>query len=202
MTQQNSQNTDNFRVFNYWGEDLLQVIDVLNELIYDEKNQYRERFSLLIDGHYIVIQFGSVCLWCSDEDDREFYEQTNRYEPMFPFIQRKFNAYVEDLYSLHFKSKEDILSERNTVSNIPEELKQYPFAPKDTLREYKIGDKITCLISNSIGEITEFMPPDPKMDNPRVRVKFKVILPGDPNHYTGEIRFADFADIELYNPQS
>ncbi len=90
--------------------DNVEFIDVVNELnqeLFDEHEETIHSFSYLTNTYAEVILFDDILLWGSETDDREFNEDENDYEPIGPFIKRKFNEYVEELYSLRFKNNAD-----------------------------------------------------------------------------------------------
>lgn len=49
------------------------------------------------DGFYIVVTFCSIQLWSEDDDDREFREDTNEYEPLEPFLRRKVMELIDKI---------------------------------------------------------------------------------------------------------
>jgi hypothetical protein len=78
------------------------VIDLNCELFEKFDDTQELKFGYSTDGTVEVIEFGTNVLWCSENDDREFDEGTNEYEPFKPFIKRKFNEWIDKLYLLKF----------------------------------------------------------------------------------------------------
>lgn len=83
----------------------MEYIDAINELNYDLYERFGEvdnQFNYSTDGNVDVIKFGGIILWHSEDDDREFDESTDNYEPIIPFIKRKFNNWIDEVQSLRF----------------------------------------------------------------------------------------------------
>lgn len=71
-------------------QEYLDLVDDLNEELYnkfgDDLNTYYYYTSY---GFVDEIGFGKVSLWDSENDDRNFLEDKNDYEPLKPFIKKQ-----------------------------------------------------------------------------------------------------------------
>ena len=77
-----------------------EIIDKLNSSIYnDDENEFYHYFVYEYAGFVDVIKFDEQVLWHSEDDDREFNEDENDWEPMVPFIIKKFKEYRDELNS-------------------------------------------------------------------------------------------------------
>lgn len=76
--------------------------------------------------NFSYIKFGDEILWCSEEDEREFFEEDNRYEPLLDFVKKKFNEYVKKLQKFRFEKIEPWISLDDELlpdGDIPREVK-------------------------------------------------------------------------------
>lgn len=93
----------------------------LNEVIEDLNNDLYEKFGddVSLDrlwgyetvGYYTLIKFGEFVLWNSEDDEREWIEDKNDYEPMKPFLIRKLNEEIDKL--VEYKFNEEISPDTN-----------------------------------------------------------------------------------------
>lgn len=67
--------------------DLIKVVDELNELLPEGTVHY---FGLVYASYWTAITFGEIQLWCSENDDREFNEDENDWEPLLPYLKKQF----------------------------------------------------------------------------------------------------------------
>jgi hypothetical protein len=78
----------------------IALVSDLNNELYEKNGETERKFYYSSDGYIDCIWFGTELLWDSDNDDREYIEENNDYEPLKPFIKRAFNNYVNKLNSL------------------------------------------------------------------------------------------------------
>jgi len=85
----------------------MNYLDLVQELNYDLWEEFQEdfyQFSYSSNGTVDLIKFEGLVLWCSEDDDREFFEDINDYEPIKPFIQKKYNDLIDRFYSFKIHS--------------------------------------------------------------------------------------------------
>lgn len=82
--------------------DYAEIINELNEELYDKVGETDRAFSYSTNGYVDIISFGEIQIWDSEIDDREWIEEKNDYEPFKPFIKRVFNAEIDKLARLKF----------------------------------------------------------------------------------------------------
>jgi hypothetical protein len=78
----------------------IDIVSDLNNELYEKIGETERKFYYSSCGYTDCIWFGSELLWDSEEDNREWIEENNDYEPLEPFIKRVFNDYVKKLNSL------------------------------------------------------------------------------------------------------
>lgn len=83
----------------------LEVIENINDEICDILNEnYGENFLVLelcTDGNSVIINFmGRHQLWFSDEDERDFYEETNEYEPLEKYLRRRAQKIIDQISTI------------------------------------------------------------------------------------------------------
>lgn len=77
------------------------VISELNGELFEKFGDTEMDFGYTTNGYVDVVTFDDVVLWHSENDDREFDEEKNDWEPFEPFIKRKFNEWVTKLNKLN-----------------------------------------------------------------------------------------------------
>jgi len=80
--------------------DFVEIVNELNQEIYEKHGDIEDCFYYSSDGYCDVFGFGDKMLWNSENDDREFNEELNDYEPFKPFIIKEFNSWIDNLSSL------------------------------------------------------------------------------------------------------
>jgi hypothetical protein len=83
-------------------ENYLEIVQNLNERIYDTqfKLDFSVEFGYSTNGHMHVIDVNQHRLWFSEEDGREFFEETNSYEDLEQYVWNQFVKYIQDLNTL------------------------------------------------------------------------------------------------------
>ena len=83
-------------------ENYLEIVQNLNERIYDTqfKLDFSVEFGYSTNGHMHVIDVNQHRLWFSEEDNREYFEETDSYEPLEQYVWNQFIKYVQDLNTL------------------------------------------------------------------------------------------------------
>jgi hypothetical protein len=80
--------------------DIRQIVQELNEELYDDFSEETYLFSYTTIGYIGTISFSGITLWHSEDDEREFFEDVNDYEPMKAFLRRECNMLIDRLYGL------------------------------------------------------------------------------------------------------
>lgn len=76
----------------------LEVVLDLNLLLFQIIEEPLYEFKYSSNGYYSeYISFNDYVLWSFEDDEREFNEELNEYEPLLPFVKKKFNGYLEEL---------------------------------------------------------------------------------------------------------
>lgn len=80
-------------------ENILLLIEEINQEINESEkypDQYVE-FILLeyrINGYGEIITFFDVQLWSSENDEREYNEETDEYEPLENYLKKEINKFI------------------------------------------------------------------------------------------------------------
>jgi len=72
----------------------------LYELSEDFCVEYGVGLQFSTDGYASVIEFMGYVLWSTEDDEREYIEDKDDYEPLAPFVRRKFNELINNLSTL------------------------------------------------------------------------------------------------------
>lgn len=78
------------------------AISNLNEDIFNQIGEYPSKVGLLTDANIIIIQFMDFELWRSDEDERQFFEDSGTYEPIEDYCRKQLNTELVKLLQLKF----------------------------------------------------------------------------------------------------
>lgn len=78
------------------------VVESLNEKLFEKASgvETEECFSLLTNGYCYIITFGKHELWNSENDEREWIEKNDDYEPLEPHIISIYNKWIDNLQTL------------------------------------------------------------------------------------------------------
>lgn len=73
-------------------EEAKEVVEELNQLLWDKYQLNEAWFELRYSVGYIVINFIwatiEILVYCSEDNDRIFIEKTNEYEPLIKYVKR------------------------------------------------------------------------------------------------------------------
>lgn len=84
--------------------ELHTVVINLNDSIEESCEDVKYYFHLESSGEYMRIMFQGIELWNSVEDEREYLdEKEEEYEPLEPYVKRKFNEFVDEVQKCKFK---------------------------------------------------------------------------------------------------
>lgn len=88
--------------------DFVEIVNELNLMIFEkDENNYEAAFFYTTDGIVDVITFHDKVLWSSEDEDREWIEEIQDYEPLKLFLLKRLDAYVCKITSI-FKDKSSI----------------------------------------------------------------------------------------------
>jgi len=85
--------------------DFTEIVRELNISLYEQHYETEVGFEYCTNGFMSSISIGGFNIWNSEDDDREWIEEENDYEPFLPFIKNKFNELTDKLISLKFKNE-------------------------------------------------------------------------------------------------
>jgi hypothetical protein len=87
-------------------EEINDIIIELNDKICNEDTDFSTNllFTLHSAGLFKVIEYLDVVIWNEDEDEREWIESINDYEPLKGFLIRKHKELVRDLNRINLES--------------------------------------------------------------------------------------------------
>ena len=79
------------------------VYNINNELYESNEafcREYGTGLQFKTDGFASVITFMDFEIWSTENDEREYIDEEDDYEPLAPFVRRKFNELIANLASL------------------------------------------------------------------------------------------------------
>lgn len=82
---------------------LEEVSDIFYSDVIESGKEYENYFKLISDGYSSKIVFLDVVIYKSYDDEREWVEKDNDYEPLVPYLKRKCNEIIDDVASRRFK---------------------------------------------------------------------------------------------------
>lgn len=91
------------------AEKIEDIVFELNDKIADHNEKSKDMeisstFTFETNGYYSVIAFGEEIMWDSDNEPREWIEETNEYEDLQTYVQKRFNQYVNTLKKFRFNA--------------------------------------------------------------------------------------------------
>lgn len=88
---------NNLKIKSMGHIECIELINELNEELYDKHGEVEEHFFFTTNGFIDLIGFGDITIWNSEDDGRKWIEKNNDYEPMKPFIKRELKKYLKKL---------------------------------------------------------------------------------------------------------
>lgn len=74
-------------------EQINRIITILNNEFFQEdyngKYSGYSPYTYSSDGYTCIVKFMGIDIWNSEDDEREFYEDTNLYEPLEYYLRRE-----------------------------------------------------------------------------------------------------------------
>lgn len=80
-------------------QEAIQIVTDLNDQLFNNlgENADYPDFSVVTNGLNFKIIFQEICLYSSIDDEREFDDEKNDYEPLDVFIQKQVVSSIKDL---------------------------------------------------------------------------------------------------------
>jgi len=94
------------QTYYYDINELAEIVGTLNEEIAEQMEQLNSVLTLqvvlIIDGTDASVRFLDIILWYSDDEERNFNEETDSYEPMGPYLRKRLNEEITKISKLKF----------------------------------------------------------------------------------------------------
>ena len=101
-------------------QNVYDIVEKLNQWIYEKYDDPYNQFGVCSNGYMIAVEFNRECIWDSENDEREFYEDINEYEDLETHIKLEFNKYIDTIKRYKFynvKSRKQKLEEQEEAIN-------------------------------------------------------------------------------------
>ena len=84
-------------------EEMVEVVDTLNDKIMGEDwvQNLGHCFVLQYSTYYAQILFNDIVMWCSENDEREYNEDKDEFEPLLKYIKKVFTYKLQEIYQLN-----------------------------------------------------------------------------------------------------
>jgi len=148
-------------------QNLKKMVGELNQSLFEIDDEYESCNSFVYStcGDCESILFGDTLLWNSEDDYREFNEETNEYEDLKEFVIKEFNKYIDKLQNLSIPKiiwNAEGYKEHDSIKNIYEKdwyqtlVSDINILSETNVNEtiitqkinYKKGDRIFAMIDN------------------------------------------------------
>jgi hypothetical protein len=87
-----------------------EVLEIMNELaeefygdLLDDGEEHDEFFEFFSDGYNCKIIFLGIVIYKDYDEERDWIEEINDYEPLSFFLKKKCNKIIDDLQGRRFK---------------------------------------------------------------------------------------------------
>ena len=77
-------------------ENYIEIIQELNQEIFDkygDDSVHEILFTLETDGFNYQVKINGMLLWTDSDDEREWIEDEDDYEPLLPFLKKEYNKF-------------------------------------------------------------------------------------------------------------
>lgn len=86
-------------------EEIVRIVGSLNEELFEQTESNKHGIILEpLSLHYscdasnvVYVEFLDQCIWDSDNDEREFWEYTNDWEPLGDFLKKQIKIWVDTI---------------------------------------------------------------------------------------------------------
>jgi hypothetical protein len=86
-------------------EEYIQIVNNLNDHLETIDPKTCSCFNYKTNGYQTLIMFGEHILYNDDWDERGFDEEKDDYEPLEPYLKRRFNENLDELNKFRFNVK-------------------------------------------------------------------------------------------------
>ena len=89
-------------------KELVEIVSELNDEVEDTlygKGIVYNPFEYRTTGYEQIVTFFGETLWCSENDEREFDEEADEYEPIEDFLRREATEFCKQVGQLQFNKK-------------------------------------------------------------------------------------------------
>ena len=82
---------------------LVEIVNVLEQEVFEQTEGIEYfNFEVVTNGFATIINFIGLQIWNSEDDDRNYYDETDSYEPMDKHLRRILNTELDKLRMLKF----------------------------------------------------------------------------------------------------
>jgi hypothetical protein len=83
-------------------QEVLEAVANINEQLYEDRGPEGNVLGVTIEPFTGIVivewgEYGVGRIWCSEDDDREYIEETDSYEPMEQYLRNTINKLVQEL---------------------------------------------------------------------------------------------------------
>ncbi len=86
-------------------EEYTQIINNLNDHLQTIDPNTSSCFNYKTNGYQTLIMFGDSIMYNDDWDEREYNDDKDDYEPLEPYLKRRFNENLDELNKFRFNVK-------------------------------------------------------------------------------------------------
>jgi len=81
----------------YSIKETVDAIDNINGDLFEKTDNESIIVELKTTGCVTIIEFCGISIWSSEDDDRQYIDQIDEYEPIEPFLRKKVNEVIETI---------------------------------------------------------------------------------------------------------
>lgn len=91
-------------------DEIIDAVSTIADVIYDtyENDAFIPELELVSNGNIAIVTFLGSIIWSSEDDEREYFEDTDSYENLLTYLRNKCIERIENLYKLKHKLKVQI----------------------------------------------------------------------------------------------
>lgn len=83
--------------------ELVEIVNCLEIEVFEQTEGVEYlNFELTTNGFYTMINFLGITIWSSENEEREYDEETDSYEPMEVYLRRALNEELDKIRKIKF----------------------------------------------------------------------------------------------------
>jgi len=90
-------------------QETIKIVKKINEKFIDDDMYSEYSLSVTTNGYCCFVTFLGIDIWSSEDDERKFIDDENRYEDLSLFLERQIQKKINDILSIYRKQEQNFV---------------------------------------------------------------------------------------------